>query len=37
MAKEVSFIGFFNRVRFGGGLLRGRSSSKVIVGFLLLY
>jgi hypothetical protein len=37
MAKEVLFIGFFSRVRFGGGLLRGCSFSEVIVSFLLLY
>jgi hypothetical protein len=37
MAKEVLFIGFFSRVRFSSGLLRGRSSGEVIVGFLLLY
>jgi len=35
MAKEVSFIGFFGRVRFGGGPLGERSSGEVMVGFLL--
>ena len=37
IAKEVSFIGFFNRVRFSGGLLRECSFNKVIISFLLLY